>query len=175
MSKRTPEHNAKIGASRRAHGVGISPTKRCPRCEQDLPRSAFKHRYNGFSHSYCVPCDKAYAVERQRNYVARTPELAGVRRETNRRVVLRIKYGITLEQYNELMRAQDGVCAICHQSPSQTKRTLAVDHCHSSGAIRGLLCSACNIAIGVMQNDPARLRSAASYLETTRVSPAIVP
>lgn len=74
--------------------------------------------------------------------------------------------------YEEMLRAQDGVCAICRQPETfihpQTGETafLAVDHCHSTGRIRGLLCRRCNIAIGHLDHNAERLIAAARYLET---------
>jgi len=82
---------------------------------------------------------------------------------------LRASFGISLEEYNEMLRSQDGKCAICNQPETQFRqgklRALAVDHNHKSGAIRGLLCSDCNTGIGKLKDDPMVLRSAAKYLE----------
>lgn len=61
--------------------------------------------------------------------------------------ILRCTYGITLEQYNALLTAQAGVCAIC-QSESPPYTSLAVDHCHVTGVIRALLCFPCNAGVG---------------------------
>lgn len=55
-------------------------------------------------------------------------------------------YGITLEQYEQMLTAQNGVCAICGRIP--TGRSLHVDHNHKTGEVRGLLCHSCNFAIG---------------------------
>jgi hypothetical protein len=80
-------------------------------------------------------------------------------------------FGITLADYEAMMVAQAGVCAICSQPETRidnrTKQPsrLAVDHCHSTGKVRGLLCSACNKGIGHLKDDPALLRKAADYLE----------
>lgn len=63
-----------------------------------------------------------------------------------------------------MVTAQGGVCAICEQP--EPKKRLAVDHDHTTGAVRALLCSKCNVALGLMSDDPARLRVAAHYLET---------
>jgi hypothetical protein len=67
--------------------------------------------------------------------------------------------------------AQAGVCAICDLPERATRngvpKRLAVDHDHATGAVRALLCSRCNLAIGYMEDCPARLRAAADYLETT--------
>jgi len=70
------------------------------------------------------------------------------------------KYGITAEQYEEMNRLQGGRCLICGQAERGTRRgipkTLAVDHDHDTGEIRGLLCSKCNTAIGLLDDDPKR-------------------
>lgn len=57
------------------------------------------------------------------------------------------QYGITLEQYNAMRAAQNGCCAICGITPTE-KRQLHVDHCHSTGRVRALLCSPCNTQLG---------------------------
>ena len=58
------------------------------------------------------------------------------------------KFGLTIEQYNEIFESQNGVCLICGNIETRTRRgkptRLAIDHCHISGKVRGLLCSACN-------------------------------
>lgn len=77
---------------------------------------------------------------------------------------LKRDYGITLEEYNERLLAQGGVCAIC-KSPPTGRFQLAVDHCHSTGIIRGLLCSFCNHGIGNFRDDVQRLASAITYLD----------
>lgn len=78
-------------------------------------------------------------------------------------------YGITREQYDALLVEQDGACAICRQPETMTYRgqpkALSVDHDHETSRVRGLLCAACNFALGKMQDNPARLRAAADYLE----------
>lgn len=78
-------------------------------------------------------------------------------------------YGMTAEQYDALMADQDGRCAICRSDewPGKGNRP-HVDHDHDSGAVRGLLCGKCNVALGNMDDDPNRLRAAAAYLEAHR-------
>jgi hypothetical protein len=61
---------------------------------------------------------------------------------------LKKKYGITIEQYNQLHTKQGGLCAICQQPQSKYKRNFHVDHDHSNGKVRGLLCVKCNYGIG---------------------------
>ena len=78
-------------------------------------------------------------------------------------------YGLSHEDYLDLLETQGGVCAICHQPETMTykgsPKSLCVDHDHDTGKVRGLLCAACNFALGKFQDDPARLRAAADYLE----------
>ena len=73
----------------------------------------------------------------------------------------RTRYGITLEEYEHLIEAQHGRCAICGETPT---RTLRVDHDHVTGAVRGLLCHACNVGIGFFKDDLEKLRAAIRYL-----------
>lgn len=92
------------------------------------------------------------------------------RRRLKPRDYLRLKlkkYGIRLHDYDLLMQKQGGVCAICLRPPTGDAR-LGVDHCHSSGVVRGLLCRPCNNALGHLEDDVDRLRRAADYLERSR-------
>jgi hypothetical protein len=80
---------------------------------------------------------------------------------------LKAKFGITPEQYQEMLKAQNGVCAICFQK--ETRRALSVDHNHITGKVRGLLCDDCNHGIGKLKTDEgtALLFSAIKYIEDT--------
>lgn len=73
------------------------------------------------------------------------------------------KYRLRVEQYNDLLQSQQGVCAICHKECT-VKRSLAVDHNHETGKIRGLLCSKCNQALGLL-GTIENLKNAITYLE----------
>jgi len=75
---------------------------------------------------------------------------------------LRIKFGITLDQYNEMLANQCGVCAICKQTCG-TGKSLAVDHCHKTKKIRGLLCQYCNTGFGQFKENKENLISAIAY------------
>ena len=85
----------------------------------------------------------------------------------NRRQKYPKKFGITLEQYDEMLATQGGVCAVCKQPEAVAReQALAVDHDHQPGGrVRGLLCNRCNRALGFFRDDPALLRAAADYLE----------
>jgi len=86
---------------------------------------------------------------------ARTP--TGRRRE-----LLKRKHGMTLEKFEDLLASQGGVCAICGEVPHRTH----LDHSHTTGRIRGILCYRCNIGIGYLQESPRILQAAIAYLST---------
>jgi hypothetical protein len=101
---------------------------------------------------------------------ARATERAGYRRNTEQvRAAKRDahylrKYGITRAQRDEMLVAQDGKCLICETS-NWGKKGPAVDHCHTTGRVRGLLCGNCNTMIGLAHEDPAILLKAIEYLK----------
>jgi hypothetical protein len=74
---------------------------------------------------------------------------------------------ISLEEFNRMLLEQKSVCAIC-KKPETTGKDFAVDHCHSTGKIRGLLCVKCNIGIGFFNDDEWLMRDAADYLERSK-------
>lgn len=82
----------------------------------------------------------------------------------SRNANLKRKYGITLEEYNEMFDKQGGLCMICERHQSELGATMHVDHCHTSGKVRGLLCNNCNIGIGALQDSPRVLESALYYI-----------
>ncbi len=79
----------------------------------------------------------------------------------------RWKFGISVGDYEQLFLAQNRRCKICRATPEErgARQHLDVDHDHVSGTIRGLLCSPCNTAIGLLADDPERARAVARYLE----------
>lgn len=81
-----------------------------------------------------------------------------------RRRQLKYLYGITPEQYDEMLKAQGGVCKICLGPDNGPWKRLAVDHCHKTGRVRGLLCAKCNKGLGQFEDDPERLKKAITYL-----------
>jgi len=90
----------------------------------------------------------------------------------SRKANLRRKYGITDEQYDAMLKAQNGACAICKRPErmfiGSTRTRLAVDHSHKTGKVRGLLCSTCNTALGAFGEDPERIRKAIEYIRLHR-------
>jgi len=83
-------------------------------------------------------------------------------------VFLRRRYGITIDRYNAMLAEQNGCCAICGKNEANEIRgkivALAVDHDHATGLVRALLCSACNTALGLLNDDPALLAKAQAYV-----------
>lgn len=88
---------------------------------------------------------------------------------------MRKRYGATLEWYNAKLAEQDGACAICKQPETAIARKtglpreLAIDHCHASNGLRGLLCSNCNMGLGSFKDNPQLLRAAIIYLESETI------
>lgn len=88
------------------------------------------------------------------------------RSRANRKAALK-RHGLTVEQYDQMLTAQNGRCAVCRtDKPSDRPdiRFMFIDHCHKTGKVRGLLCNRCNTAIGYAEDDPVRLEAMASYL-----------
>jgi hypothetical protein len=82
-----------------------------------------------------------------------------------------LAHGVDAQRYQDMLREQGGVCAICHRRERQRdglsgkSKDLAVDHDHKTGAVRALLCSACNTALGLFNDDRATLDAARAYLD----------
>lgn len=80
---------------------------------------------------------------------------------------LKKQYGISLSEWEAMHLSQGGVCAVCKSSESERSSrysNLSVDHCHSTGRVRGLLCSSCNRGLGFFKDRPDLIDAAAAYL-----------
>ncbi len=114
------------------------------------------------------------AWQRKKQRLAKDPVAAAVCRDYMTAWKRKKKYGITPEQYDELLALQRGVCAICGQ-PERSKtrnghvKALAVDHDHETGEVRGLLCDNCNRGLGHFKDDAERLAAAVAYLRKVKV------
>ncbi len=99
---------------------------------------------------------------------------ADYRSEKNNYRLMRV-YGIDQNQYNFLLKQQNDSCAICLKHKSEFKKALAVDHCHSTGKIRGLLCAVCNKFLGHYERylSQDQLNNFSSYLQKS-VQKAII-
>lgn len=88
-------------------------------------------------------------------------------------------FEFTGEQYRALLRKQHGVCAICHEPERRVIRgrvnRLSIDHCHTTGRVRGLLCTGCNRGLGYFSDNPHKLKSALKYIVLHRMHvPAVM-
>ena len=92
-----------------------------------------------------------------------------VRKKKNRRALLRQEYNLTPECFDRMLADQEGKCAICSEEFGEA--TPNVDHCHTTGEVRGLLCTGCNTGLGHMRDDPARLEAGAAYLRRHSTPP----
>ena len=114
--------------------------------------SFYKHKLNSDGlHTYCKECGKAKSRE----------WLAANNVEMNRRSQAK-RYNLTVEQLDELMSRN--ACGICASDVPGGKGGFAVDHCHTTGKVRGILCQRCNTGIGLLGDNPDRLLAAHNYL-----------
>ena len=150
-------------------------SKICPRCKEHCSRcDVFLTKENTTSDSinkttyWCKVCTSEWTkLFKKKN------DPTG---DKHRDYYLVNKYGITVNEYNAILKLQNGECYICGKIPAVGQNRLAVDHLHSKGEnkrnprekrgrVRGLLCWQCNRAIGTFKDDITKLRRAAEYLE----------
>lgn len=114
---------------------------------------------------YCKECTKSFSAARRE----RDPVAWRIRsQQSSHRYALK-KYGMTVEDYAAMFVRQKGVCGICAHGETArgsggSVKLLAIDHCHTTGVVRGLLCSACNQGLGSFRDDVSRLTAAIEYL-----------
>jgi dCMP deaminase len=128
---------------------------RCKLCKE--PKMRGSYTIQGVRRSECRLCQRSKRAIR----ITNNPSIR-IRQKSN---LIKRTYGITLDEYNTLLKRQNGVCAICKRlPPTGFKRRLSVDHDHATNRVRGLLCDNCNSGIGLLKDDPKLLRIAMSYL-----------
>ena len=135
-------------------------TRECTKCKKEIFLENFYYSKNGKyrKSSRCKPCHNEYDYKSDKNSK------------------LKKAYGITLNDYYELLSKQNNRCAICNVNNNGKYRKLAngqsvafaVDHCHTTGKIRGLLCSDYNTGIGLLKDNVNFLESAIKYLNKNR-------
>jgi dCMP deaminase len=138
-----------------------------------LDCGTFFQRGRGLSEKEVPRCNKC-ATKREFKLMAdKKPWQKEYVRTYQRKRRLKHRYGLTLEDFDRMLDAQGGVCAICKKcDPKKTKSrefaNLVVDHDHVTGETRGLLCHNCNRAIGQLEDNPYILQRAAAYLTKYR-------
>lgn len=126
-------------------------SKLCILCQMEPTRKG--------SRCYCKDCANAKERERWRKKS----------REKRRSYWIHKKYGLTYEEYEKMFNDQQGLCLICDRQISiettkNSVETACVDHCHTTGAVRGLLCNHCNRALGLLEEDPIRIQRLKEYV-----------
>lgn len=159
--------------------------KLCRRCNTEKPLSDFRKaskEKDGYQYS-CKKCSnedtkkwrkKNYELEKERARIRRHSNLdkhnATTRRwrENNpdkvKALHLKKKYNLTLDQWNSMFLEQQGKCKVCETHQDNLEKELAVDHCHKTGKIRGLLCVRCNRAIGLLEDRIDLLEKSINHL-----------
>ena len=137
-------------AKKQADSIRKAPC--CPDCGESDIAKFYVDKKGGRTNKVCRECHKKACNER---WHARSP--------LDRWASRNYKYGVTKEFLVELYEKQDGKCAICGEIP-KTERGLHVDHCHTTGSVRGLLCHGCNTGIGALKEDAEILSKAIEYL-----------
>jgi len=151
-------------------------TKRCPGCgevKEFKEYSNDKYTKDGLQSRCKKCCAAAQAKYRQEN--PEKPKASHAKWDLNhpggrRNHQLIHRYGITLSDYNAMLEAQGGRCAISGDAPDPNaknthNRVLHIDHCHYTNQVRALLCYKCNQGLGYFNHDPVLMRVAADYLE----------
>ena len=131
--------------------------KLCSKCNKIKPFDLFNYSKNtkDRKHAWCKQCQSQYAKQRYRYLPNKQRELG-----------LKSKYGIAIEEYNQLLERQQNRCALCSTTVAgKGRKNFCVDHNHETGEVRGLLCFNCNVGLGMLKDSPSLLQRAIRYLE----------
>ena len=133
--------------------------KECSKCGAIKPLEEYpkNNKCRSGRTNRCKPCTQAYKAQWRKANPA-----------SHRSAHLRSKYGISVEEFNAMLEEQNHTCLLCDHKHVENcqKNALRVDHNHQTGEIRGLLCKECNSGMGLLGDNPERLRAAARYLES---------
>ena len=150
---------------------GGRATKRCKTCGIEFPLESYywHDRRKNVRKASCPKCisnkNKVWRKENRETINARRRELyATIPNKKHNKLLSHVKskYGISKEEYEGVLEKQNGVCAICG---GVLTRKLSVDHDHSTGKFRGLLCTKCNLGLGCFNDDSSLLKRAMEYLD----------
>jgi hypothetical protein len=140
--------------------------KRCGKCKQHLPLNQFSKttQTKDKLYCYCKACASKVAKEAHQRLKADPIRYeAYLAKERNRH--LKRTFGITAQDYDQMLANQNGGCAICGATECSSGASLAVDHCHRTGKVRGILCRDCNTSLGKLKDDRNILLKAVEYLD----------
>ena len=134
----------------------------CPKCKGAKTSDQFYRCADGRVSGYCKPCQCSSARAWRREHHARA---LAYEHKTGRGRNLRRRYGVSEEQYADMLKLQDERCAICNASePGHGQVNFAVDHDHITGCVRSLLCHRCNLMLGAANDSEELLSLAVKYL-----------
>ena len=139
-------------------------SKNCRLCNIEKSTKDFektKQNLDGFK-SYCRICRVKYDRLKRIERKAKNPEKYK-KKEQERKLIQ--KYNINKDQYNKILKSQNYCCYICEKHMSEFSKSLYVDHCHTTGKVRGLLCNSCNKGLGDFKDNTLYLLKAIKYLE----------
>lgn len=144
----------------------------CNTCNQSLPMQCFTLR-QGRPLSSCKQCTKQRAadnrIEREFMYLSNgeLPQKMKRLKKHSPNTHLERSYGITLEEKVSMLDSQKGYCAICGTQLDRSQpSTFVVDHCHTTGNLRGILCNPCNLLLGHARDNQQILLNAIQYLKS---------
>lgn len=153
--------------------VSASITRRCRDCGVDFnPTDRQISKYDW----QCVPCKRKTFQKENSGRGPRVPYEQRSRRKVARLLAKRTtaRCGLTLQEYDEILVGQGEKCAICGKSSAQERadygRAMPVDHCHTTGLIRGVLCTNCNHGLGCFRDNIDLMLAAIGYLSKTQFS-----
>lgn len=132
-------------------------TKHCGKCNKDLLLHMFA-KNSAKKDGLQERCKSCRANHHQKVKHKRPKPTV----EQKRKYVIS-SYGITVEQFYFMLQAQDNKCAIC-KTKEWGKPSPSIDHCHTTGVVRGLLCNNCNRALGLFRDNKEAIQNAAKYL-----------
>ena len=130
--------------------------KACSCCHNFFGKESFHPEHRNVD-GLCSSCRKC------RNQKALKWQQSNPRAKRNTH--LKSKFGITVKQFDEMLKQQNHCCAICMTTTPKGRGTFHVDHCHETGKIRGILCHDCNTGIGKLGDSLESIKKAVSYLE----------
>jgi len=145
--------------------------KTCKKCSKELPLSFFRKKYRKKKDgemSYACVCSVCENTENKQRYIKKYREDGNHRRNAYR-YTLRTTYSMSEEDFTNMLSAQDNKCPICTSqlaNPFTKTEGLRpnVDHCHTAGNVRNILCQTCNTGLGSFKDSISLLTKAAQYL-----------